>query len=56
MNKGYTTIFTKLDTARGFVRNAHKPLFIFALPDGRYLIADARAAKPLFDDGHTDIR
>lgn len=53
---GYTAIFTKLTNARGWVKNAHKPMFIFAMPDGRYLVADARAASKLFADGHEDIR
>lgn len=53
---GYTAIFTKLTSARGWVKHAHKPMFIFAMPDGRYLVADARAAASLFADGHEDIR
>ncbi len=53
---GYTAIFQKLTNARGWVNNAHKPMFIFEMPDGRYLVADARAARDLFNDGHKDIR
>lgn len=53
---GYTAIFQKLTNARSFASNAHKPMFIFEMPDGRYLVADARAAKQLFNDGHEDIK
>lgn len=53
---GYTAIFKKLENARSFARNAHKPMFIFEMPDGRYLVADARASRELFNDGHIDIK
>lgn len=53
---GATYSFMNLEYARKFVNNAVKPMFIFDAPNSGYIVADARAAKKLFDDGHQDIR
>lgn len=48
--------FTKLSNAKAFANRCNKPHYIFELPEGGYIVVDARTAKKLMADGHQDVK